>query len=189
MAKKFDKIIVVDLEATCWDETTEAGKIEKGDQVSEIIELGCCAYYLSTGNITEPKYFYARPTTSKISQYCTDLTTYTWEFIRKHGTTYEGALNRVKKEYGPKHRIMASWGNYDWYMISNQCLREDLPFPFGKSHINIKELHTIYRGLEKSLGLDAALKHEGLEFQGTPHHGGDDAFNAARILKIVLEGK
>lgn len=189
MAKKFDKIIVVDLEATCWDDTTAAGIKEKGNQVSEIIELGCCGFYPVTGNISDPKSYYARPTTSTISEYCTNLTGYTWDFIRKNGTPYEGALNRLRKEYGPKHRVMASWGNYDWYMISQQCLREELKFPFGRSHINVKELHAVYRGLDKALGLGAALEHEELEFQGQPHRGRDDAFNAARILRIVLEGK
>lgn len=189
MAKKFDKIIVVDLEATCWDETTAAGKKEKGSQESEIIEFGCCAYYPATSNISELKSFYTYPTTSRISEYCTNLTTYTWDFIRKNGTSFEGGLNRLRKEYGPKHRVMASWGNYDWYMISSQCLREDLKFPFGRSHINIKELHAVYRKLEKALGLGAALKFEGLTFAGTQHVGRDDAYNAARILRIVLEGK
>lgn len=187
MAKKFDKLIVIDLEATCWDDTP-AGIKEQGDQISEIIELGCCAYYPETANISEPKSFYVRPTTSRISEYCTNLTGYTWDFIRKNGTPYEGALNRLRKEYGPKHRIMAAWGNYDWYMIGQQCLREDLKFPFGRSHINIKELHAIYRKLPKALGLGAALEHEGLEFEGNPHCGRDDSYNAGRILKIVLEG-
>ena len=184
MAKRFDKIIVLDLEATCW-----ATPEEQGEQVSEIIELGCCAYYRSSTQITDPQSFYARPTTSKISQYCTDLTGYTWEFIRKVGTPYEGALNKVRKAFGPKHRIMASWGNYDWYMIAQQCLREEVKFPFGRSHINVKELHAVYRGLDKALGLGASLEYEKLEFVGTPHHGSDDAFNTARILKIILEGK
>ena len=189
MAKKFDKIIVVDLEATCWDDTTDAGALEKGDQISEIIELGCVAYYPVSGNISEPKSFYARPTTSKISQYCINLTSYTWEFIRNNGVPYDGALNRVRKEYGPKHRVMASWGNYDWYMIAQQCLREDVKFPFGRSHINVKELHAVYRTLDKALGLEAALKYEKLEFVGTPHRGADDAYNAARILRIILKGE
>jgi inhibitor of KinA sporulation pathway (predicted exonuclease) len=189
MAKKFDKIIVVDLEATCWDETTAAGRKEKGNQVSEIIELGCAAYYPYTYNTSDPKSFYVRPTTSKISQYCTDLTGYTWDFIRKNGTPFEGALNRLRKEYGPKHRVMASWGNYDWYMISQQCLREDLKFPFGRSHINIKELHAVYRKLDKALGLEAALKYEKLEFVGKPHQGRDDAYNASRILGTILRGE
>jgi len=187
MAKKFDKIIVVDLEATCWDEDTDAGKAEKGDQEAEIIEFGVAAYYPASGTISSPKSIYIRPTTSKISQYCTDLTGITWDSLRKDGLTFASGLNRLRKEFGPKHRVMAAWGNYDWYMISHQCLREDVQFPFGKSHINIKELYTIKRKLEKGLGLEAALAVEGMEFIGRPHCGADDAFNAARILKKLLE--
>ena len=188
MAKRFDKIVVVDLEATCWDEDTEAGRIEKGEQESEVIESGVCAYHVDLGDISPPMSILVRPTSSKVSKYCTDLTGYTWEDLRKNGMPYRGALNKLRKNFGPKHRIMACWGNYDWYMLSQQCIREELPFPFGVSRINIKELHAIKRKLEKAMGLEAALDHEGLKFEGSPHCGADDAFNAARILKRVLEG-
>ena len=186
MAKKFDKIIVVDLEATCWDQDTEEGRAEQGDQVSEIIELGACAWYPESGNITDPISYYVRPTTSRISEYCTNLTGYDWPFIRKNGIPLQGALNKFRKEFGPKHRVMAAWGNYDWWMISEQCLREDIAFPFGKSFINVKELHAFRRRMSKSLGLGAALTHEELEFVGKPHQGCDDAFNTAKILKLIL---
>lgn len=187
MAKKFDKIIVVDLEATCWDEDTAAGIAEKGTQEAEIIEFGVAAYYPASGNISPPKSIYVRPTSSKVSEYCTGLTGLTWDYLKTNAIPFEGGLNRLRKEFGPKHRVMASWGNYDWYMISHQCLREDLPFPFGRSHINIKELHAVKRKLEKALGLEAALAVEDMEFIGKPHCGADDAFNAARILKKLLE--
>lgn len=188
MAKKFDKIIVVDLEATCWDEDTPEGLAEKGDQVSEIIEFGVCAYHVQNGDISDKMSILVRPTSSKVSEYCTKLTGHTAEELRKHGIPYLGAVNKLRKYFGPKHRIMASWGNYDWYMVSQQCLREDVPFPFGRSHINVKEKHAVHRKLEKAMGLGAAIDHEGMEFIGRPHNGADDAFNIARILKRLLEG-
>lgn len=189
MAKRFDKIVVVDLEATCWDEDTLAGIAEKGEQDSEVIEIGVCAYYVQSGEVKDKMSILVRPENSTISEYCTNLTGHTWEGLRKHGMPYEGAVNKLRKHYGPKHRVMACWGNYDWYMISQQCLREDLPFPFGRSYINVKELHAITRRLDKALGLGAALEHEELEFIGTPHRGDDDAYNIAIILKKLLEEK
>lgn len=181
MAKKFDNIIVLDLEATCW-ETPE----EQGDQVSEIIEFGLCNYHPESRQISKKMSILVRPTTSKVSEYCTKLTGHTWEKLRIEGIPFDGALNRLRKEFGPKNRIVASWGNYDWSMVAIQCLREDQKFPFGRSHINIKELYTVRYGHEKSLGLQAALDLEKMGFTGIPHHGDDDAYNAARILKLIM---
>jgi len=187
MAKKFDKIVVVDLEATCWDEDTPEGIAEKGDQLSEIIEFGVCSYYVQSGIIGDKASILVRPEKSTISEYCTNLTGHTWEGLRKHGIPFVGAVNRLRKNFGPKHRIVACWGNYDWYMVSQQCLREEEPFPFGRSYINVKELHAISRKLDKAMGLGESLVVENLGFLGTPHHGDDDAYNVARILKKVME--
>ena len=186
MAKKFDKIVVVDLEATCWDEDTPEGIAEKGDQLSEIIEIGVCSYQVQTGSIVDKQSILVRPENSRISDYCTKLTGHTWEGLRKHGISYEGAVNRLRKNFGPKHRVIACWGNYDWYMVSQQCLREEVPFPFGRSYINVKELHALTRKLDKAVGLEEALDMERLGFVGSPHHGDDDAFNVARILRGIM---
>ena len=183
MAKKFDKIVVLDIEATCW--ATEA---ERGDQESEIIELGLCNYHVETGHISEAMSIYVRPDNIELSQFCTDLTGITTGQLKKEGVPLEGAVNRLRKHFGPKHRVMAQWGNYDWYQVSTECLRKDINFPFGRSNINVKELYAVYRKLPKALGLGNALKNEKMEFIGQPHSGRDDAYNTARILKLVLEG-
>ena len=81
---------------------------------------------------------------------------------------------------------MASWGNYDWYMVSEQCLREDQRFPFGRSHINVKELHAVMRRLPRALGLGRACEYEKIGFVGIPHRGDDDAYNVARVLKNLM---
>jgi len=188
MAKKFDKIIVVDLEATCWDEDTPEGIAEKGDQLSEIIEIGVCSYLVQSKRIADKQSILVRPQNSKVSDYCTKLTGHTWEGLRKHGIPYAGAVNTLRKNFGPKHRVIACWGNYDWYMVSQQCLREEVPFPFGRSYINVKELYALTYGLTKAVGLGEALGMERLGFVGSPHRGDDDAYNVARILRQLIGG-
>jgi inhibitor of KinA sporulation pathway (predicted exonuclease) len=42
--------------------------------------------------------------------------------------------------------------------------------------------------LRKQLGIAAALKHLGLEFEGRHHRGIDDARNIARIVRHVCAG-
>jgi len=54
--------------------------------------------------------------------------------------------------------------------------------------LNLKEAFTHAHGRRKKLGIGGALKHLGLEFDGSPHRGLDDARNIARIVRKVCIG-
>ena len=78
-----NKIIIIDLEATCWE-----GIPPKGE-VSEIIEIGICLLDTLTGEITDNRGILVKPTHSKISPFCTQLTTITPELVAREGVSYE----------------------------------------------------------------------------------------------------
>ena len=179
IARKLDYIIVVDLEATCWAPDEPAGD-------SEIIQIGSCCLDVRNLSIHDSSSIYIRPTRSSVSEFCTALTGLTWEFLRVNGIPFDGAINTFKKRYGPKHRIWATWGNWDRWKLGDDCSIANVPFPCGASHINIKELHAVKRKLPRSLGLGSALRHEGLSFEGKEHNGEDDAINAARVMQRIL---
>ena len=65
------KIIVIDLEATCWE-----GKPPPGE-ISEIIEIGICVLDQATGAIDKNRGILIKPVHSAISPFCTQLTTIT----------------------------------------------------------------------------------------------------------------
>jgi len=69
MGRKLDKIIVVDVESTCWK-----GKPSEG-QINEIIEVGL-------GIINKQSYI-VKPKLSIISNFCTELTSITQEMVDK----------------------------------------------------------------------------------------------------------
>ena len=75
MAKLLDKIVVVDIEATCWE-----GKLPEG-MISDIIEVGVCLLDVETGEITDNRGILVKPERSTISPFCTELTTITPELI------------------------------------------------------------------------------------------------------------
>ena len=50
----------------------------------------------------------------------------------------------------------------------------------------MKPLFSIAYGITTDLGVGQALEHLGMEFEGTPHRGDDDAYNIARILQKVF---
>ena len=195
MARIFDKIIVCDLEATCWGE--ELSK----DQKNEIIEIGICTLNLENGNISNPESILVRPIFSTCSAYCTELTSLTQEKLLEEGISYRNALRKIRETYKPKNRVWASWGDYDRVQFERNCALysefyfsvtskmpgiSDYKFPFGRSHINVKDLFSVIYRLRKGIGVKKALKKLNFPFIGTPHRGVDDAYNIARILQKLL---
>ena len=71
MARRTDRILVVDVESTCW-----AGDPPPG-QMSEIIEIGLCVVDVAALERVERRSILVRPACSTVSAYCTQLTTLT----------------------------------------------------------------------------------------------------------------
>jgi inhibitor of KinA sporulation pathway (predicted exonuclease) len=177
---KLDKLIVVDLEATCW-----MPREEQGDQRSDIIEIGACKLDLQTGKISQKTSYMVRPANSTISSFCTELTTITQEDVN-HGIPFVDACNKFIKEFGTKNRVWASWGDYDRKHFQRDCDFYKAKYPFGPRHVNAKTLFSLVNGLPKELGLRKAMEYYDLEFKGTQHRGHDDAFNIAKVLWKTL---
>lgn len=182
MRRKLDRVIFIDLEATCW-----ATKEEQGIQVSEIIEIGACMLNVKTGDIERKTSYLIRPRLSTISKFCTELTTITPELIKSKGIPFKDAINKFKKEFGPATRTWASWGYYDKAEIERECRRHGIDYPMGRNHINAKNLWALKNGLSEELGMIEALKYAGISHEGTHHRGDDDAVNCAKLLWQVLK--
>ncbi len=184
MAKQkrlFDGILVVDLEATCWEKQPPEG------QFNDIIEIGICCIDILTKQVYPPRSQYVIPTTSQLSDFCIGLTKITQEQLDLYGRPFPQVCHSVMENYKSRNRAWVSWGNYDRTQTQRQCLRENVPFPFGDTHWNMKDLYTIKNGLSTGIGLQAALNKEKMEFIGQPHSGRDDAYNVARLFtKLVL---
>jgi inhibitor of KinA sporulation pathway (predicted exonuclease) len=179
MVKKLDQILVIDLEATCWE-----GEPPEGEE-SEIIEIGLCVLDVATGDRLDNPSIIVRPVHSTVSAYCTALTTLTTEELEA-GITLEAACRLLQEIYGSKQRLWASYGDYDRWMLQQQCQAQGVDYPFGRSHINVKSLFAAIQNLEHEIPLDEAMQQLGFRLEGTHHRGGDDAWNIARILSHIL---
>ncbi|RXR34894.1 exonuclease domain-containing protein [Flavobacterium piscinae] len=179
--KTTEKIIVIDLEATCWN-----GQIPKG-QVNEIIEIGICELDAKTGMISKNKGLLIKPERSVVSSFCTELTTITQELLDKEGVRFEEAIEMLKQDYQPDQYTWASYGQYDLNMLKKQCQLLNVHYPLGSHHINVKELFSEVRGMHKKVGMNGALALLNLPLEGTHHRGVDDARNIAKILYWCLE--
>ena len=175
MAKLLDKILVVDLESTCWDGPPPAG------QVSEIIEIGVVAVDVATLRREEKRSILVKPIKSQVSEFCTRLTTLTADHLRDAGFLAD-ATRVLKKEFQTQDRLWASWGDYDRRQFERVCKELAVGYPFGTSHLNVKTLFCIVHGLDHEIGLDAAHERLGRAMEGTHHRGADDAWNIAGVL-------
>ncbi|KAB2815639.1 3'-5' exonuclease [Phaeocystidibacter marisrubri] len=181
MAKKLDKILVVDIEATCWNGPTPEG------MMNDIIEIGICSLDINTGEITDNRGILVRPERSTISPFCTELTTITPEMIDEYGISFKEALKILKDEYLSTSRAWASYGAYDLNQFKRQCSDLNRGYPFGPSHINVKTLFALKNKLGHETGMAGALEHLNIPLEGTHHRGVDDAKNIAKILWTIID--
>ncbi|MBQ4820723.1 3'-5' exonuclease [Aquimarina sp. MMG016] len=179
--KTINTIIIIDLEATCWNGPVPAG------QVSEIIEIGICLLDTETGAISKNQGILVKPERSEVSPFCTELTTITQELLDKEGVSFETACEMLRTEYRGYEYTWASYGQYDLNMMKKQCSFRGIEYPLSKNHINVKELFAKTKGLRKKVGMKGALGILDIPLEGTHHRGVDDAKNIAKILDWCLK--
>lgn len=179
VVKKMDQILVVDLEATCWEGSPPLG------QRHEIIEIGLCVLDIATGRRLDNPTLIVRPMQSTVSDYCTRLTTLTQAHVEA-GISLARACQILRDEYGSRQRIWASYGDYDRRMLKSACRTSNVAYPFGSRHLNVKTLFAAVHALREEISLAKAMETMGWPLEGTLHRGGDDAWNIARILGHIL---
>jgi inhibitor of KinA sporulation pathway (predicted exonuclease) len=180
MAQRLDEIVVIDVEATCWHGSPPPGELQ------EIIEIGVCPLDVATLARGARDSLLVRPTHSTVSAYCTALTTLTAEQVGA-GHSFEEACTMLAERHRTRPRAWASWGDFDRQMFERQCAREQVPSPFGVTHLNVKHLFALVHGLPQELGMREALEVAGLPHTGTHHRGDDDAWNIAGLLASLLQ--
>lgn len=189
-------LLLIDLECTCG-----LGVPNERD-VQEIIEIG--TWVGSEDDWREPRRsqhsLYVRPQHTAINEFCTRLTGITAAQVSGE-PTFESRVQWLGSV--GLHRWNAdrwgSWGEFDKSQFQRQCDREGLENPLAQlGHINAKavlkpllqamaeEMGSQFpRGARRGVGLGTALNLLGMKFEGRPHSGADDAFNAGRVIHAV----
>ncbi len=175
------KILVVDIEATCWEYGPPHG------ETSEIIEVGVTCLGIRDLEVGQKRSILVKPTRSKVSAFCTQLTTLRQEDLLGAGSLGD-ACDILRRDCGSEGSAWASYGDYDRNMFEKCCSELSIPYPFGPHHLNIKTLFAFAAGLDLGVGTTEALEMLGLRFEGTLHRGSDDSWNVAQILSKILAG-
>jgi len=172
-------VLVIDVEATCWE-----GDPPPGEQ-AEIIEIGHALLDVPTGRVQEAGTTLVRPQRSEVSPFCTALTTLTPEMVAG-GVPFAAACSFLGETLGARMTTWASYGGYDRRQFARQCEAFGVPYPFGETHLDVKDLFALAHGLPRRVGMAAALKHLGRPLIGTHHRAGDDARNIAGVLASLI---
>lgn len=182
MTLQRDYVVVVDLEATCWK-----NNVAPPGQQQEIIEIGVCKLDLQTLEPADKRSLLVKPTRSRVSEFCTGLTSLTQEQVDA-GQDFAAACEVLRTDYGGPRHLWVSWGDYDRRMMHWQCDSFYVEYPFAQgAHLNLKQLYGDLRLGGKRKGMARALKNESLDMHGRHHRGHDDAWNTARLLAKLLQ--
>lgn len=172
-------LLVVDVEATCWDGEPPAG------QVHEIIEIGICVVDLGRRERGERRSVLVRPRRSRVSAFCTELTGLSQAEVDT-GIDFADACALLRRELRADSRTWGSWGDYDRKQFERQCAVGRVAYPFSARHRNLKAEFAERLGLRKRPGMAQALRLAELPLEGRHHRGVDDAWNIA-ALALLLE--
>ena len=180
MARDLSKILIIDLEATCWD-----SEHPPEGQRNEIIEIGCVLFDLKKFEILKESSILVKPQFSTISEFCTKLTTIDQYLLNKEGMNFPEAIEMLKKEFKPRDITWASYGDYDRVQMDKNCELYSVKNPLGRTHKNIKNDFAIKYGLNREVGMEQALKFLEIPLVGTHHRGLADAKNITEIFKRI----
>lgn len=186
MQENNSPILVVDLEATCWDASTPEGEAQ-GIHTMEIIEIGCVLTN-RLGTVLDARSFIVRPERQPIlSEFCSALTHITQAMVDKAPPLKE-VIDQMNAwlEGAETVALWGSWGNYDLNHLRAQCALDNAESQLlNLPHLNLKKVWRRTTRQRKKTGLAHALAYHQLKFEGQHHRGVDDARNIARLLPFL----
>ena len=94
---------VLDLELSCYP-----GGVFPPDERQEIIEIGLTTVDLARMKILKVRSIPIIPTMSSISPFCTELTGWTEEALKRQGCEFTEAVRRLTEKYGSRNRLLVS---------------------------------------------------------------------------------
>lgn len=175
------RFLVVDLEATCWQEDSDLSRME-------IIEIGAVMLASKTGPVGSEFDSFVRPIKQPLlSDFCRQLTGIEQKWIES-AKTFPVVFAQFTDWAGSSPYAFCSWGNYDRKLFEVEFLRHDIQRPASFScHINLKRAFAEFKGI-KPCGMKRALQLSGLPLKGSHHRAIDDAKNIARLAMLILPG-
>jgi inhibitor of KinA sporulation pathway (predicted exonuclease) len=180
-------VLVVDLEATCWERRLAPSGERQSTHNMEIIEFGC-ALATRDGELLDSQSFLVRPTLNPVlSEFCKSLTSIQQSMVDA-APVFSEACHLINVWLGQPHEdfLWCSWGNYDRLHIQADGEKHRVfPSLMNYPHLNLKRLWRRTTGQKRKNGMAHALEFHGLALEGHHHRGVDDARNMVRLLPFI----
>ena len=172
--------IIFDLEATCWDKTTQS------NQIHEIIEIGAVKLNGTADKIDTFQTFVKPSKNPVLSDFCTDLTSIRQSDVDS-AAYFSEAIHNFEKWIGSDSAdcMLVSWGYYDKKQLIAECAIKNyhgVILNYLNNHHSLKHDFAKMREI-KPCGMEKALEILNIPLDGTHHRGIDDALNIAKIFK------
>lgn len=180
--------LVLDFEATC-------NTVNAPDYPHEIIEFPAVLVSSISKTVVDTFQSYVRPEINPtLSNFCVELTGITQATVDA-ADTFPVVLKKFEEwmsQHGlrPPHKcIIVTDGPWDMaQFFHGQCMVAGVEYPsWAKRWLNIRKAFRNYYKRKMHYNLKGMLETLGMEFDGRPHCGLDDARNIARILLVLME--
>lgn len=172
--------IILDLEATCWQDRSIKRQ-------SEIIEIGAVKINERKEILGEFNAFVKPKLHPELSSFCMELTTIEQQDI-DDAANYKSVINdfwdwiNLDEDY-----LLCSWGFYDRSQFTKDCELNQMSTDWLKNHISLKHQYGSFKKLKRPIGMGGALRNENIKLEGTHHRGIDDARNIAKIFLAYFD--
>ncbi|MGI9476776.1 MAG: exonuclease domain-containing protein [Hyphomicrobiaceae bacterium] len=176
----FDKLLVIDLEATCSrDNSIPPGKMET-------IEIGAVVVAAEDFSIVNEFQSFVRPVRHpNLTEFCKSLTGITQDMVDQTQTFFEVFTvfdDWINENAG--ETAFCSWGAFDRRQLEQDCAMHGLTYAMPP-HVNLKALFSNRQGFKKRFGMAKALAMCDIELAGQHHRALDDARNISRLLPWI----
>ncbi|PAA76094.1 hypothetical protein BOX15_Mlig011273g1 [Macrostomum lignano] len=182
-------LLVVDFEATCESQNPD-------NYQHEIIEFPLVLLDLHEGKVVDKFHTYCRPKLHpKLSEFCRQFTGIEQDVVDS-APSFPAALAAVQAWLQHSDALteplaLAADCQADVAtFLRLQCSLDGIPVPAWAHYwVNLRITFQRHYALERKLNLSGMLAALGLEFEGRPHCGLDDAVNVAKIaLQLAADG-
>ena len=177
----FDKLLIVDLEATCSaDSALPPSKMET-------IEIGAVLVDPDHFEIRDEFQAFIKPVRKPtLTEFCVNLTGITQEMVSEPASYFE--VFPVFVEWintNAVGSVFCSWGAYDRRQLEQDCAMHGLAYDLPL-HANLKALFSDRQSTKRPVGMAVALELCDIELSGQHHRALDDAKNIAQLLPWIV---
>ena len=153
---------------------------------SEVLEYGMVQFVPQKGvlatrqSFVQPKFF---PKQAKDSQLFSMIS----EADLKSAVSYESMIKELAAFYKPKESYFVAWGEADWKVIKDACVRYDVPNPFVlEDYLDLSMEYKSFYNLSYRPSLKNALDEQQIVLDGIWHTALADAKNTAKLVEHML---